>query len=224
MKIQVKAIIVKFLIKNLLKVNEDRFLKDTKQHLDTPKHFSGQHRMFLQEYIATITGERSAHRVDIWEYSSLKYTKDSVWKFISTLWKRHIEATQVDQEFSKVIDQRRAPLLPCSRKTEVFLGYLTHGKLPLNQFMWNRSLVEYPTCSLCDTGEVEDAKHLVYECSTFNEERKEWRNKCLESGNDEFTLLESVMLGDKELLLKVCKLASAILIKRFKGNLDFWPK
>ena len=32
------------------------------------------------------------------------------------------------------------------------------------------------------------------------------------------------MLGDKELLLKVCKLASAILIKRFKGNLDFWPK
>ena len=32
------------------------------------------------------------------------------------------------------------------------------------------------------------------------------------------------MFGDKELLLKVCRLASTILVKRFKGNLDFWLK
>ena len=77
-KIQVKAIIVKFLVKNLLRGNEDMFLKDIKQHVDTPKHFSSQHRMFVQEYIAMITGARSAHTIDIWEYKSLKYNKDNI--------------------------------------------------------------------------------------------------------------------------------------------------
>ena len=90
--------------------------------------------------------------------------------------------------------------------------------------MWNRSLVEYPTCALCDAGEIEDAKHLIYDCIAFHEERKDWRKMCMELEHSEFTLLESVMFRDKELLLKVCKLASTILVKRFKGNLDFWPK
>ena len=115
-------------------------------------------------------------------------------------------------------------LLPCSRKIEVFIGYLTHEKLPLNHFMWNRSLVEYPTCELCEIGAIEDAKHLIYECMAFHQERSELRKRATELEHYEFNVLESVMSRDKELLLKVCKLGSTILKKRFKGSLDFWPK
>ena len=101
--IQVKLIIIKFLIKNFLSHNPDLLSTEIEDRMlqPHPKDIVSQHGVILKEYLAHKWGVRSSHNVDLLQaqYSGIIYTKPNIKAFQDHLWKQRIKQWDVDNKY-----------------------------------------------------------------------------------------------------------------------------
>ena len=212
--IQLKIMIVKYLIKNFYLHQND--LLTAQIHESRQDTFNGnvvkQHCNYLKEYIGFIKGYHRCQSIDL-EYreSGIKYTKNIIWNFTSTLWKRRVQHVNDERDYTLLI-KRRPLALPCSRIIESFICGSILNRLPLFGFLNKRNLADSPSCS-CQT-EIESADHLLFNCVEFEQER-------LMAGVEGTNIVE--YLSQKNDTQPLCRLASVIYYnKNLKTRYDFF--
>ena len=110
------------------------------------------------------------HPVDLdYREKGVKYTRDSIWKFTAMLWNRRIIPGHEDTDFTMLIS-RNIRVLPCNRTTETFLYSALLNRLPVYDFLYNRSLIDSPYCPCEEANET--VKHIMFECIDFCQQRR----------------------------------------------------
>ena len=170
-KIQVKSIIVKFLIKNLINHEEDLFTRSISQYTNINKHFVNQHVQYVKQYIASHEDLRTTYSINLADYESIRYTKTTIWKYIKKEWSQRVneefDTGEVFNWSELVTPNTIKTNMP--RNLEVFLFGIMHGHLPGNKFLWNLSQVPSPLCD-CKT-EIETGDHMLFRCIIYQHKR-----------------------------------------------------
>ena len=219
--LQVKGIVIKFLIKNLLNHDNDIFKESISECTENYRHFVNQHSQYLKQYIAVGNGMRSANRICLQEYSDIKYTKTSIWNYISNEWKnRLVQKVDTEEDINWIsLIQPTTMRTRLPRHLEVLLINLMHGHFPGNKFMWNLSQVPSPLCPRKTS--IETGSHILFECSLYSE------NRSMDITNGNFNeLIRKLMDNQPEnkesnniLKSELKVLLQEIYRKRFKGEL-----
>ena len=171
-EIQVKSIIIKFLIKNYIQHDPDILSNEIDEKLGQTQHFIQIHGNLLKDYIKEHEKKtRSLHSMHLQEYrfGNIKYTKNSMWKYVQLKWSKILESNEITQSYKELI-QERAIRTPCNRAVEVYLLDCIHGHIALNNFLWKLGLNISPLCDCQLEAEMPD--HLIFHCAEFAERRQ----------------------------------------------------
>ena len=172
--LQIKNVIVKFLIKNYMIHIPDLLTKEIEDCTNTRGNiFVNHHLTYLKQYISDQVGTRSTHSVQLQDYMyNLHYTKQTMWRFTEKQWKqRTSDLEQLPNELvhwpSLIANKTMRMNYP--RKLEVLLLNLLHSHFPGNKFLWNIGQVNSPQCK-CEKN-METAHHILFECELYNNNR-----------------------------------------------------
>ena len=222
--LQIKNVIVKFLIKNYMSHIPDLLTKEIENCTTIRgKIFVNQHLTYLKQYIADQAGNRSAHSVQLRDYMySLHYTKQTIWKFTERQWQQR--TSNLEQQTNELVQwpsliASKTMRINYPRKLEVLLMNLMHGHFPGNKFLWNIGQVTSPQCK-CKKS-LETAHHIIFECELYNNKRSkhlkdlETKNVSLHLVNTSPIITESTKAIRKDLKA----LLRHIMEDRFQGEI-----
>ena len=217
--LQVKAIIVKFLIKNFIIHDPDLLAQEIAKTSNKVNHFVHAHSNHLKDYIMfKQESGRSRHTIDLenYRFGTLGYTKTTIWNFIQAEWKKSLLQQVTEENFTGIIQQQTIKT-PCNRATEVYLLQCIHKHIPLNNFLWNLGLTSSPLCD-CKTTE-ETPNHVVFDCTELSDKRQRYNI----SGNSmiDFMVKLKSAKNRAELFKDFCTfLAEIKLVKKATGHKD----
>ena len=219
--IQVRAITIKFLIKNLVTHEEDVFTKAINAHDNARRHFVKKHVQYVKQYYAHGADVRSARIIDLETYQNTKYTKTTIWNYVRMEWMQRIRQEYDSEE---VFDWQgliapKPMKLTLPRKTEVLLFNLLHGHLPSNQFLWKLSQVESPLCACLK--EIETPEHMLFHC-ILNENSRSEQLKDMNGWHLSGWLVKTSDRSKRQLVVTfkqdLKRLLNHILVNRFKNE------
>ena len=164
--IQLQAINAKFMIKNYCQREDLLKTEMLLAEVDTNTHFIKTQMETLKGYVALISGQTSAHRIEINNVSNslLKYSKVTMNRFQQKLWNSRLANAQEPIKNSLLkpppAENFKAVKLNVQRSHESLILSMLHGHNTLNQFRYARSQTASPICTYC-TLEEETENHLL---------------------------------------------------------------